>query len=503
VNINDVPPTLRVGGLGAVYKGVEYVLSLSATDVGNDTVGAWSINWGDGTADEVDGAADSAKHVYLAGGTYTVLASAVDEDGRYAADALQVAVNVATPTAVASITGAPIEDEPAFEFTVTFTDEIAMDLASIDGLEILVTGPNDYSERAEIVLVESMRDQKVCTATYQAPAPSGAWTFADNGTYTISVVEGQIRNMVGEAVPAGVIGTFEVAIDPGDLTPPVAGSIAAVSAVTGGSTGLSFKVTYTDETRISEMGLGDGNILVTGPRGFAQLAALVSAQSSEDGTSRTATYRISAPGGFWDPSDNGVYGFALRADQVFDDAGNYAAGTTLGVAMAKLAPDRIGTTAGKASLVRLPTNGAAKAFAGYVMGANKQDYFRFVAGTSVKLTAQLSGLLDKAQVQVLNGKGQVLRAATKKTAGGTYFVATLAEGNYLVRVVQTGAKGTWYRLQLSALSVASSRVRASASPTPISGVRASPAVSNSAMVLGRGDGRFAGLFNQGGAVAEN
>ena len=78
-------------------------------------------------------------------------------------------------------------------------------------------------------------------------------------------------------------------------------------------------------------GYDDGSdIRVTGPSNFNQAGSLVSVSSSTNGTPRTATYRIPAPGGSWDAADNGPYSVGLQSSQVADTSGNTALSETLG-----------------------------------------------------------------------------------------------------------------------------------------------------------------------------
>jgi hypothetical protein len=91
----------------------------------------------------------------------------------------------------------------------------------------------------------------------------------------------------------------------------------------------SFKVTYADETAVDAATLG-GDIAVSGPHGFKQTATLTGKSVAAKGGIIVATYRIKAPGGTWNATDNGTYTFALGAKQVKDAAGNAAAARTLG-----------------------------------------------------------------------------------------------------------------------------------------------------------------------------
>jgi streptogramin lyase len=67
-----------------VSEGGVYTLNLAAIDPGDDTISGWTINWGDGTVEQVVGDPSSVTHTYAVGGfTYDILASASDEDGTY------------------------------------------------------------------------------------------------------------------------------------------------------------------------------------------------------------------------------------------------------------------------------------------------------------------------------------------------------------------------------------------------------------------------------------
>ena len=89
-------------------------------------------------------------------------------------------------------------------------------------------------------------------------------------------------------------------------------------------------VTYTDDTAVKVSMLGTGDIRVTGPSGYDVTATYIGVDIGSDGTPRTATYRISAPGGTWDNDDDGTYVIELLTGEVTDTAGNAAAHGVLG-----------------------------------------------------------------------------------------------------------------------------------------------------------------------------
>jgi hypothetical protein len=115
-----------------------------------------------------------------------------------------------------------------------------------------------------------------------------------------------------------------------DKTAPTAGGLVAAKVTTGGGTTYQFTVDFSDNLAIDSTRLDGSDIRVTGPGGFNQLATLVGVAPSGNGTPRTATCQITAPGGAWDTLDNGIYTIAVEANQVFDTAGNPASATSLG-----------------------------------------------------------------------------------------------------------------------------------------------------------------------------
>jgi CSLREA domain-containing protein len=115
-----------------------------------------------------------------------------------------------------------------------------------------------------------------------------------------------------------------------DKTAPTAGSLVAANVTTGGGTTYSFTVTFSDNLAIDVTSLDESDIRVTGSGGFNQLATLVSVTPAGNGTPRTATYQITAPGGAWDSLDGGSYTIAVEANQVFDSAGNGVGATSMG-----------------------------------------------------------------------------------------------------------------------------------------------------------------------------
>jgi hypothetical protein len=98
----------------------------------------------------------------------------------------------------------------------------------------------------------------------------------------------------------------------------------------GGHGMYRFTITYTDVRGISMGSLGNGNIMVVGPRHYSAKATLISTKRANKGATVTATYAIPAPNGSWDFSHDGAYFVKLLAHQVADNSGNFALQRLLG-----------------------------------------------------------------------------------------------------------------------------------------------------------------------------
>jgi GH25 family lysozyme M1 (1,4-beta-N-acetylmuramidase) len=108
----------------------------------------------------------------------------------------------------------------------------------------------------------------------------------------------------------------------------------STSAPTTGAAFVDFTVTYTDSfAGVNVSTLDSNDITITGPNGYSANATFISVDNNTNGTTRVATYRMAAPGGFWNDSDNGSYTFTQNATQVADVAGNYRAAGTLGTGL--------------------------------------------------------------------------------------------------------------------------------------------------------------------------
>jgi hypothetical protein len=121
-------------------------------------------------------------------------------------------------------------------------------------------------------------------------------------------------------------------------TQPPATSLNAPDLREGGNPNYAFTVVYTDETAIATASLSDSNLYVVGPHAYSNGALFAGVDDVTDGTPRTASYTIAAPGGAWSEADNGDYEVYVRFNQVLDTSGNAVPAGSLGLIRVDIAP---------------------------------------------------------------------------------------------------------------------------------------------------------------------
>jgi hypothetical protein len=105
------------------------------------------------------------------------------------------------------------------------------------------------------------------------------------------------------------------------ITPPQADFVAGY--IDANTQTYRFAVTYIDSQAIDISSLNTGDISVKGPGGFQQPTTFVGVDLNNNGSPRTAYYMFTAPGGTWDPADNGLYVLQMESSQVSNTRGNF------------------------------------------------------------------------------------------------------------------------------------------------------------------------------------
>jgi hypothetical protein len=119
---------------------------------------------------------------------------------------------VLPPGAELSVTDITDPGVGAKSFIVTYSDDVGIDVATIGNGDIRVTGPNGYDVAATFVSVDLNSNGSPRRATYSVAPPSGVWMESDGGTYSVSILADAVGDTQGAFVPAGVLGTFQVAV---------------------------------------------------------------------------------------------------------------------------------------------------------------------------------------------------------------------------------------------------------------------------------------------------
>lgn len=171
-------------------------------------------------------------------------------------------VDTAKPAGEATANDVTTEAAPTHRFTVTYTDNEGIDVSTLDAADLIVTGPGGFSQPATFISVSPPSPQGTRVATYEVNSRYTAWDGTENGRYTITARAGQVRDVHGNAVPAGAIGWFDVKIAgnslAGALDLGVLGGPRAIQErlTDGVDTADFYTITLTERGRVS-VSIGD------------------------------------------------------------------------------------------------------------------------------------------------------------------------------------------------------------------------------------------------------
>jgi uncharacterized delta-60 repeat protein len=260
-------------------------------------------------------------------GAYTVslksgqVEDANDNFAATASTSFRVGVADSTPPVVSSISAAPVTSAGSGTETITvvYSDDVAVNVASIGTADISVSGPTALKVTG--VTTTPTSNSNLVTATYTVAKSNGKpWAYADNGTYTIMVKAGAVTDTSGNPVAASS-GSFTATLPPPDTTPPTDSITAPASITTPGNGTESITVVYTDNVAVSAGTIGVGDLTFSGHTS-PQVTA-VTINPSTNAAAVTATYTVAKSNNQpWAYADNGTYIFTIAADAVTDTSGN-------------------------------------------------------------------------------------------------------------------------------------------------------------------------------------
>ncbi len=118
----------------------------------------------------------------------------------------------AAPTAAADAKPIIKSTTAAYRFNVVYTDDDAINAATLRTGNLLVTGPKGYKQVPKFVTRKPAGNAAKIVATYSVAAPKGGWSRGANGVYKISVCANQVADTTKLYAAARAVGTFRVTI---------------------------------------------------------------------------------------------------------------------------------------------------------------------------------------------------------------------------------------------------------------------------------------------------
>ena len=328
--IDAVAPVSHVKTLAGITQTAAFTVAWSASDDANGSgAGLYNVyvsdNGGAFTLWKSATSALSAKYPGVDGHTYAFYSVATDHAGN--AESSKLAAETSTriklpPTLqFKAATYSVSEKTKTITLTVTRTGDttkaVTVKYATVSGGT--AKAGTDYKTTSGILKFTAGQTSKTFTLSILDDAVA-----EPNKTVKLA-----LSSPTGGAVLGAVNKTTLTILDNDDKTPPTAALVKPAAPIKTAAT-YRFSVIYTDNILVKASTLGTGDILITGPKGYSQIATLVSFKPTADAKSITALYQIPAPGGAWDKTDNGTYTFTLQSNQVTDQSGKIAAKKILG-----------------------------------------------------------------------------------------------------------------------------------------------------------------------------
>ena len=179
------PVALTTASLDAVATGGVYYLELSATGVGNPTTNP-----------------PSGYTAYASLGQYFLSGRVTDPS--------DVVIPPSASLATMDITDS---GKTNHAFAVIYSDNLGVNVATIDSADVRVTGPGGYAQTGRLVNVSNSSNGTPRTATYTLAPPDGvSWSPVDNGAYGVWMLPGAVADTEGAFVPAQLLGTFTCSV---------------------------------------------------------------------------------------------------------------------------------------------------------------------------------------------------------------------------------------------------------------------------------------------------
>ncbi|MCE9591660.1 MAG: tandem-95 repeat protein [Planctomycetes bacterium] len=229
--VTNVAPTLTISSAGAVNEGSPLTLNLAHSDPGTDTITRWNVNWGDGNIEQFNSNPASVTHTYADPGTYSVSATATDEDGTFSSNTISQTVNNVAPALTTISQLGPATEDTGF--TISYATLLAASNASD-------AGGGTLSFRVESVTSGTLTKNGIAItagSTLLSTSESLVWTPAAdaNGSlaaFTVKAWDGAAASASAVAVAVGVTAVND------------APTLTSISTLAGATEDTPFTITY-------------------------------------------------------------------------------------------------------------------------------------------------------------------------------------------------------------------------------------------------------------------
>ena len=158
---------------------------------------------------------------YASNGAYeiTVVPGSVQDSagnevtGSSASFEVTIPLDELAPTAVISAPVLTTFGGSTYAFSVTYSDNIAIDTATLGDGDLIVYGPYGFVQPARLLGVSAADNGTPRVATYQITAPNFQWDNRANGFYSIYLASGAVADTSG-LFATGVPANVQVAVPP-------------------------------------------------------------------------------------------------------------------------------------------------------------------------------------------------------------------------------------------------------------------------------------------------
>jgi len=173
-----------------------------------------------------------------------------------------------TGTLAASLTNVTTAGGTSYDFTVDYADNVLVNTTTIAANNVTISPAATIALQSK---TPASGNAAAISATYRITPPGGTWDSGDNGTYTISKTStgaNAVQDTSTNGVATGTLGTFDVNIAAGDVTPPTVTSINRQSAEnpTNDAT-VTYRVTFDEAINAATVQNADFTVTATGPTG--------------------------------------------------------------------------------------------------------------------------------------------------------------------------------------------------------------------------------------------